>query len=159
MSQGDDVQVVVFRVGGQEFAFHIYHVQRIAPFETPAPLPQAPPFLEGVIPGAGGPIPVIDLRKRFSLPAAPVEAETRIMVLECDGTPVGAVVDHVVEVLRVAAAHIAPPPPVVRGLAAEYIQGIITLPGRTIILLQTARVLTSAERLALDTLGGEPAHG
>jgi purine-binding chemotaxis protein CheW len=159
MSQGDDVQVVVFRVGGQEFAFHIFHVQRIAPFEKPAPLPQAPPFLEGVLPGKGGVVPVIDLRKRFSLPRAPIEAETRIMVLDCDGTPVGAVVDHVVEVLRVAAAHIAPPPPVVRGLAAEYIQGIITLPGRTIILLQTARVLTSAERLALDALNGAPAHG
>jgi purine-binding chemotaxis protein CheW len=159
MSQGDDVQVVVFRVGGQEFAFNIFQVQRIVPYETPAPLPQAPAFLEGVIPGKGGVVPVIDLRKRFSLPHAPVEAETRIMVVECDGAPVGAVVDRVVEVLRVAAARIAPPPPVVRGLAAEYIQGVIALPGRTIILLQAARVLTSAERLALEPLSGEPVHG
>jgi purine-binding chemotaxis protein CheW len=159
MSQGDDIQVVVFRVGGQEFAFNIFQVLRILPFEIPARLPQAPPFLEGVIPGKGVVVPVIDLRKRFSLPHAPVEEGTRIMVLECDGTPVGAVVDHVVEVLRVAAARIAPPPPVVRGLAAAYIQGIITLPQRTIILLQTARVLTSAERLALDTLTAEPVHG
>ena len=51
------------------------------------------------------------------------------MVLECDGTPVGAVVDHVVEVLRVAAARIAPPPPVVRGLAAAYIQASSRCPG------------------------------
>ena len=43
--------------------------------------------------------------------------------------------------------------------ASTYIQGIITLPGRTIILLQTARVLTSAERLALDARSAEPAHG
>jgi purine-binding chemotaxis protein CheW len=159
MSQGDDIQVVVFRVGGQEFAFHIFEVRRIARFETPAPLPQAPPFLEGVVPDEGGAIPVIDLRKRFSLPRAPLEEDTRIMVLECAGARVGAVVDHVVEVLRVAAACISPPPPVVRGLAAEYIQGIVSLPGRTIILLHTARVLTSAERLALDTLSAEPAHG
>jgi chemotaxis signal transduction protein len=48
---------------------------------------------------------------------------------------------------------------VVRGLAAEYVQGIVTLPGRTIILLQTARLLTSRERIALETLDTERVHG
>jgi purine-binding chemotaxis protein CheW len=81
------------------------------------------------------------------------------MVLECDGTPIGAVVDAVREVLRVGAAQVSPPPPVVRGLAAEYIQGIISLPGRTIILLQTARLLTSTERIALEDLGTERVDG
>jgi purine-binding chemotaxis protein CheW len=71
----------------------------------------------------------------------------------------GAVVDAVREVLRVGAAQVSPPPPVVRGLAAEYIQGIISLPGRTIILLQTARLLTATERIALEDLGTEPVHG
>ena len=81
------------------------------------------------------------------------------MILEVEGTAVGAVVDAVLEVLRVGAARIAPPPPVVRGLAAEYIQGIITFPGRTIILLQAARLLSSAERIALEALDGERVHG
>ncbi len=68
-------------------------------------------------------------------------------------------VDAVLEVLRVAAAAVAPPPAVVRGLAAEYIQGIITIGARTVILLQTARLLTSAERIALEAVGAEPIHG
>jgi purine-binding chemotaxis protein CheW len=159
MSHGDDIQVVVFRVGGQEFAFNIFHVQRILRYEAPAPLPKAPPFLEGVLPVQGAVVPVIDLRKRFELAAAEAGEETRTMVLECDGAPIGAVVDAVREVLRVSAAQVSPPPAVVRGLAAEYIQGIISLPGRTIILLQTARLLTSTERIALEDLGTEPIHG
>ena len=159
MSHGDDIQVVVFRVGGQEFAFNIFHVQRILRYEAPAPLPKAPPFLEGVLPVQGAVVPVIDLRKRFELAAAELSEETRTMVLECDGAPIGAVVDAVREVLRVGAAQVSPPPPVVRGLAAEYIQGIISLPGRTIILLQTARLLTSAERIALEDLGTERVDG
>jgi len=159
MSQGDDIQVVVFRVGGQDFAFNIFHVQRILPYQVPAPLPKAPPFLEGVVQAQGKVVPVIDLRKRFELPRAVVAEETRMMVLDVDGASVGAVVDQVHEVLRVGAASISPPPPVVRGLAAEYIQGIIALAGRTIILLQTARLLTSSERIALETLGAEPVHG
>jgi purine-binding chemotaxis protein CheW len=159
MSHGDDIQVVVFRVGGQEFAFNIFHVQRILAYEEPARLPKAPAFLEGVLPVPGAVVPVIDLRKRFELAAAEVSQETRTMVLECDGTAIGAVVDSVREVLRVGAARVSPPPPVVRGLAAEYIQGIIALPGRTIILLQAARLLNSTERIALEDLGTEPVYG
>lgn len=159
MSQGDDIQVVVFRVGGQDFAFNIFHVQRILRYERPAPLPKAPKFLEGVLSVQGAVVPVIDLRKRFELARAEVGEETRTMILEVEGSPVGAVVDAVQEVLRVSAAQIAPPPPVVRGLAAEYIQGIIALQGRTVILLQTARLLTSSERIALQALDAEPVHG
>jgi purine-binding chemotaxis protein CheW len=159
MSQGDDIQVVVFRVGGQDFAFNIFHVQRILRYERPAPLPKAPPFLEGVLNVQGAVVPVIDLRKRFELPRAEAGEETRTMILEVEGAGVGAVVDAVVEVLRVSAAQVTPPPPVVRGLAAEYIQGIISLAGRTVILLQTARLLTSSERIALRALDAEPVHG
>jgi purine-binding chemotaxis protein CheW len=159
MSQGDDIQVVVFRVGGQDFAFDIFHVQRILRWEKPSRLPKAPRFLEGVITVQEVVVPVIDLRKRFELARAELGEETRTMVLEVEGTTVGAVVDAVQEVLRVDVARIAPPPPVVRGLAAEYVQGIITIPGRTIILLQAARLLTSAERIALEALGPERARG
>lgn len=159
MSQGDDIQVVVFRVGGQDFAFNIFHVQRILAYEAPAALPKAPAFLEGVRSIQGAVVPIIDLRKRFELSSAEVRDETRVMILECDGSPIGAVVDAVVEVLRVSAAKISPPPPVVRGLAAEYIQGVIALAGRTVILLHAARLLTSSERIALEDLGAEPAHG
>lgn len=159
MSQGDDIQIVVFTVGGQEFAFDIFHVQRILAYEAPAPLPKAPPFLEGVLATAGGVVPVIDLRKRFEIGRAQVDDHTRIMVVECDGQPVGAVADAVTAVLRVSAASIAPPPAVVRGLAAEYVQGVITLPGRVVILLQATRLLTSTERIVLERLGTEPADG
>jgi purine-binding chemotaxis protein CheW len=157
-AQGDDIQVVVFRVGGQEFAFNVFHVQRILRYEAPAPLPQAPPFLEGVLQVHGAVVPVIDLRKRFELPA-PQREETRTMVLEAESVTVAVVVDAVVEVARVASAAVTAPPAVVRGLAAEYIQGIITLGGRTIILLQTGRLLTSAERIALEAAQGEGVHG
>jgi purine-binding chemotaxis protein CheW len=158
MAQGDDIQIVVFRVGGQEFAFNVFHVQRILRYQTPAPLPKAPAFLEGVLQAHGAVVPVIDLRKRFELPA-PQREETRLVVLDADGVNVAAVVDAVLEVMRVSADAVTTPPAVVRGLAAEYIQGIITTATRTIILLQTARLLTSAERIALEQVQGEPVHG
>lgn len=145
---GDELQFVVFRLGGQEFGVSIFQVERILRYEQPASLPQAPDFLEGVVPYGEGVVPLVDLRKRINLPAGYVE-ETRVMVLSFEDHQVAVVVDQVVEVLRVDARTITQPPPMVRGLAAEYISGIIARPPRTIVVLNAARLLSSTERLAL----------
>jgi purine-binding chemotaxis protein CheW len=149
---GDDIQVVAFRVGRQEFAFDILQVERILRYSAPSPLPKAPQFLEGVLPYGGGAVPVIDLRKRFELEAS-IREETRLMVLELETQRVAVLVDEVREVLRVDTTTIAAPGPMVSGLAAAYISGIITRPGRTIIILNARKLLSSTERLALDQLG------
>lgn len=146
---GDELQFVVFRLGPQEFALSIGQVERILRYEAPAALPQAPDFLEGVMPYGGGVVPLVDLRKRLSLDA-PLKEETRVMVVQLDDQHVGVVVDQVREVLRVDTRTIASPPPMVRGLAARYISGIITRPGRTIVVLNAGRLLSSEERLALE---------
>jgi purine-binding chemotaxis protein CheW len=152
ISTGDDVQVVSFRVGPHEFGLDILQVERILRYTEPSPLPKTPEFLEGVMPYGNSAVPVIDLRKRFEL-EAPLREETRIMVLELESQRVGVVVDEVREVLRIDSTAIAAPGPVVRGLAAEYIAGIITRPGRTIVVLNARKLLTSTERLALTELG------
>jgi purine-binding chemotaxis protein CheW len=149
---GDDIQVVAFRVGRQEFAFDILQVERILRYIAPSPLPKAPQFLEGVLPYGGGAVPVIDLRKRFELEAS-IREETRLMVLELETQRVAVLVDEVREVLRIDTTTIAAPGPMVSGLAAAYISGIITRPGRTIIILNARKLLSATERLELDQMG------
>jgi len=99
MNTGDDIQVVTFRVGAQEFALDILQIERILRYSAPAPLPKAPDFLEGVVPYEGGAVPVVDLRKRFDLDA-PIREETRLMVVDLGDQRVGVLVDEVREVLR-----------------------------------------------------------
>jgi purine-binding chemotaxis protein CheW len=148
---GDDIQLVSFRVGPQEFAFDILQVERILRHISPAPLPKAPDFLEGVVPYEGGTVPVVDLRKRFDLDA-PIREETRLMVVDLGEHRVGVLVDEVLEVLRVDSTTISAPGPMVSGLAAAYIAGIVTRPERTIIILNARKLLSSTERLALSTI-------
>src|SRR4051794_17485651 len=150
---GDDIQLVSFRVGSQEFAFDIIQVERILRHVAPSPLPKAPAFLEGVVPYEGGAVPVIDLRKRFELDA-PIREETRLMVVDLGDQRVGVLVDEVREVFRVDSTTITAPGPVVSGLAATYIAGIVTRPERTIIILNARKLLSSTERLALSGIGG-----
>lgn len=148
-SAGDDIQLVAFRLAGQDFAFNIFQVERILRYEAPAPLPKAPDFLEGMLQYQDTAVPVIDLRKRLGVPA-PREEGTRTIVLEWEGAKLGAVVDAVTEVLHVPASAVAPPPPIVRGLAAEYVTGIIVRNQRTIVVFNTGKLLTAREKLTLD---------
>ncbi|MEP7176720.1 MAG: chemotaxis protein CheW [Gemmatimonadales bacterium] len=154
-ASGDDIQVVSFRVGTQEFAFDILQVERILRHVTPAPLPNAPAYLEGVVPYEGTALPVVDLRKRFEL-EAPIREETRLMVVDLGEQRIGLLVDEVREVMRVDSTTITAPGPVVSGLAAAYIAGIVVRPGRTIIILNARKLLSSTERLALSAQGGAP---
>ncbi len=156
MSAGDEVQIVTFRLGGQDFAFNIFQVERILRYQRPAALPKAPDFLEGVVSFAKTVVPVVDLRKRVSLDA-PIHDETRIVILEWEDGKIGVVVDAVLEVLKVAAEQVTPPPAIVRGLAAKYITGIVTLNSRTIVVLSAAKLLSSKEKLALEQLTVEAA--
>ena len=148
----DDIQLVSFRVGPQEFAFDILQVERILRHVAPAPLPKAPDFLEGVVAYDGGAVPVVDLRKRFEV-EAPVGEETRLMVVDVGDHRVGVLVDEVREVLRVDSTTISAPGPMVSGLAAAYIAGIVTRPGRTIIILNARKLLSATERMALTGMG------
>ena len=152
MNTADEIQLVTFRVGPQEFALDILQIERILRYSAPAPLPQAPDFLEGVVPYEGGAVPVVDLRKRFGLEAS-VREETRLMVLDLEHQRVGVLVDEVREVMRVDSTTITAPGPMVSGLAAAYIAGIVTRPGRTIIILNARKLLSSTERLALSGIG------
>jgi purine-binding chemotaxis protein CheW len=153
MMTGDDhVQLVSFRVGPQDFAFDILQVERILRHIAPAPLPKSPVFLEGVVPYDGGAVPVVDLRKRFEL-AAPVGEETRLMVVDVGDQRVGVLVDEVREVIRVDSTTISAPGPMVSGLAAAYIAGIVTRSERTIIILNARKLLSATERMALTGIG------
>lgn len=148
MNLDDQIQLVAFRVGPQEFALEILQVERILRYERPAPLPRSPDFLEGVITYDGLPVPAVDLRKRLELPA-PIDEQTRLMVLALEDQRVAVIVDEVREVLRVDSTTIVAPPPIVRGLAAAYIAGLVTRGERMLVLLQAAKLLSSTERLAL----------
>jgi purine-binding chemotaxis protein CheW len=146
---GDDVQLVAFRTGDQEFAFDILQVERILRWQRPAPVPGAPAFLEGMVHHGESALPVVDLRKRLGL-AATINDDTRIVVVTMGGEGVGVVVDEVREVMRVDAGVISAPPQMVRGLAAEFITGIATVGERILLLLNARRLFSSTERVELE---------
>lgn len=143
------LQLVTFRLGNEEFSLDILRVQEIIRHMDLTRVPRTPDFVEGVINLRGRVIPVLDLRKRFGLPADERTNETRIIVVDVDNRTVGLKVDAVSEVLRLPADTVEPPPAIVTGAESDYIRGVGKLDGRLIILLDVSKILTGTERDAL----------
>ena len=143
-------QIVIFKLGDDHFAADVFAVERVLRHVAPTAIPNVPPWIMGVIDYQQRVVPVIDLRRRFGLAATDVKPETRLLVLNANGEWVGAVVDAVVEVVSVEVAAITPPPPIFRGLAGEYIRGLVRRAGRLVICLDVARLLSTTDRLTLD---------
>lgn len=144
------VQLVTFRVGGEEFGLDVFSVHEILRYEAPTPMPRAPAFVEGVLDVRGTLVPVVDLRRRFEVESPSHDDETRIVLVEFGGERLGLVVDAVTEVLRVPETSVLPPPQFVRGLAAEFVRGIVRLGDRLVVLVDLDRILSSQERIALQ---------
>jgi purine-binding chemotaxis protein CheW len=110
-STDDDEQVVVFRLGQEEFGVPIESVQEIVRVpEQLTHVPKAPAFVEGVINLRGAVLPVIDLRRRLGLPTLTRSDQQRIMVFLIEGLRSGFIVDSVAEVLKIPRAAIEPAP-------------------------------------------------
>jgi purine-binding chemotaxis protein CheW len=149
---GDQIQIVIFSIKDQLFGFEISQVERILRYAAPTPLPDAPDFLEGVVPYGDGIVPVVDLRKRLGTNPE-IGEQTRVIILHIDDQPVGVLVDHVLKVHRLDAATISAPPAIVRGLAAEYIVGLLSRDDETVVMLNAGRLFNSTERLQLTDAG------
>lgn len=143
------VQLVTFRVGPEEFGLDVFSVHEILRWQEVTSVPRAPGFVEGVIDVRGALVPVVDLRRRLEAPAAEVDEETRIVLVDHDGERLGLVVDEVTEVLRVPETALQPPPRYVAGIAAEFLRGIVRAEDRLIVLIDVERVLSSEERIQL----------
>lgn len=148
---GEVSQFVAFRVGSEEFAVDIKRVKEIIRVREATRIPRTPPFIQGVINLRGDVIPVIDLRKRFEVEAAGVTGETRTMIVEMGEGLVGLIVDAVTEVLPIDGDDVEPPPNNVAGLKAEYLAGVGKVNGRLLIILEIDKLLTSEERLKLQS--------
>jgi purine-binding chemotaxis protein CheW len=107
----DEEQLVVFRLGREEFGVPIGSVQEIVRVpDALTHVPRAPAFVEGVINLRGSVLPVIDLRRRLGLASTERCDRQRIMVFLIDGVCTGFIVDSVAEVLKVERRAIEPAP-------------------------------------------------
>lgn len=148
-----EIQVVGFYIGEDEYALLINKVREIHPMTEIRKVPKAPPFVEGVINVRDQMIvPIIDLRKRFDMAPNESRQSAKILIVELDRNHVGMIVDNVSEVMRFYVDEIERTPPMFSSnIDSQYIQGVAKMHDKLIILLDIEKLLSFDEQSVLKS--------
>jgi purine-binding chemotaxis protein CheW len=155
LTSDDDEQVVVFRLGREEFGVPIDSVQEIVRVpEELTHVPKAPAFVEGVINLRGSVLPVIDLRRRLGMPAVERSDRQRVMVFLISGMRTGFIVDLVAEVLKIHKSAIEPAP-MLSSEQARLVARMANLEKqkRMVQLIEPAHLIDSGDMAKLAQFG------
>jgi len=143
-----ELQLVVFRLGDEEFGVEIGNVQEIIRMTSITRIPQAGDYVNGIINLRGRIIVVINLNVVMGMEnAVKSDENARIIVADVGNTVVGFMVDSVSEVIRLPTKDIEPAPAIIANrIGTEYLRGVGKMENRLLILLKLDKIL-GAEKL------------
>lgn len=160
-AEGRLVQLIVFRLGEEDFAIPIEEVREIIRSAPVTPVPGAPASVAGIINVRGEIAAVVDLRVRFGLPSRQESVPKHVVITAQGKSLFALLVDEVAEVLRISKDEIKPPPEIAAKVEPRGVTGVVARGGRLIVLLDLAQTLEDVSPAITETLppaGGEQAE-
>lgn len=136
---------ILFELLGATYGLRSRSVKQMEMVEHITPVPNARPFVDGVVFSRGQVIPALNLRRRFGFDKAPYDLRTRLIVVTSAGRTAGLIVDTAREFVSIAAETIQPPPDAIAGLSGCYLQGIASLKERLVLILNVEAILNDAD--------------
>ena len=132
---------ILFELSGTTYGVRSRFVQQIDMIEDIATVPNAHPAVDGVVLVRGQVIPALNLRTRFGFEKVERDLRSRMVVINNGNRVVAMVVDTAREFLKLATDSIEPPPEALTGLSGQYLEGVATIDGRMILVLNLDAVL------------------
>lgn len=136
---------ILFTVAGTAYALPSQAVAHVEMVEQITRVPDAPPYVDGVVFSRGQVVPAINMRARFGFERAPLDVSSRLLVVQNHGRSVGLLVDACREFLALPQGSIHPPGDVINGLGAQYIDGVANAGERLIVILGLERLLGTTD--------------
>ncbi len=153
-ASSDEKQYVTLGIEQEVFAVPVESVLEILDMRRISRIPEAPPYMRGLIDLRGRSVPVLDLRTKLGLPALAPTDTTRILVVEVTIAArrlvLGLVADRVIEVLALGAREIEPAPDIGVRWRSEYIQGVGRRDAGFIVIFDLPKLFSAADAAALQ---------
>jgi len=151
----DSAQYLSFTMDNEEYGVDILRVQEIRSWEPVSRVPNVPYYEKGVVNLRGSIVPIIDLRERFHLKFTEYTSLTVVVVLQTrDGNrtrTMGVVVDSVSDVITVDKNKIQRAPDFGSKVSNEFINGLVSVNERMVILLDVDKLLKLDELEAQES--------
>lgn len=139
-----NIELLLFRVGAQEYCIDIQEVREIRGWTQATALPQAPAYVRGIVNLRGAVLPIVDLTERFGFGAGETSVRSAIIVVAAHNGLVGMLVDEVLEILTAKPDDIRPTPPVCEKREA-FVRGVVVVEERLVSWLELQHVLPVVE--------------
>lgn len=144
---------LTFKLADEEYGLEILKVQEIIQMQTVTRVPRTPEYVRGVINLRGKVIPVVDLRRKFSLDAIGDTEKTCIIVVQISSSDnkvvMGTIIDEVKEVLDIKAENIEETPSFGASIDTEFILGMGKIGQSVKILLDIDKVMSAKELMEI----------
>ena len=141
---------ILFTVAGTTYALRSKDVAHIEMVDQVTAVPNAVHFVDGVVFSRGQVVPALNLRARFGFEKTSYDLSSRLLVVHAAGRSVGLVVDTAREFVSIDPASIQPPAAALTGLSGRYLEGVVNIGDRLILVLDLAEVLAFGDP-ALET--------
>lgn len=138
----NEQKAIVFQLQDKEYGIIVNNVKSIEKISHITRVPGTFDYIKGVINLRGVVTPIIDLRKRLDIPEKEFTEQTRVIIAIQNEMEVGLIVDSANDVVDFSENDVEPAPNVVGQVDVEYIQGVVKLDKRLIMLLDLGKVLS-----------------
>ncbi len=138
-----EMELFVCLAHGELFGLPVAYVDEVLPMCKLAVLPEAPPWIAGLLNFRGSSVPVIDLTGRMERQSRSAELEDFLVVCSYNDQQIGLVIQGVSRIHIVDAALLQPVAREVR--QAPYVHGVFQLDGRAIFLLSLSCLLATSD--------------
>ena len=142
----DPLELVAFRVSGQDFCINIMDVREIRGWTPATILPHAPDYVMGVINLRGSVVPIVNLATRLNLATRVLTARHVVVITVIKHQIVGILVDAVSDILSVPSGAIQPTPSIASDTTRAFVEGVIAIEDRMLRMLDLKAVLPQGER-------------
>jgi len=136
--EGVRKEVLEFLLSGEHYAIETAFIMEALSIREITPIPGTPAFLHGVMNVRGRIIPVVNLKKIFTLKKEGIVASTKAIILREETYEVAVMTDAVLPARWVAESSIKPFPSNLNGIGAGHLLGItqdaiIIIDGKSLI--------------------------
>ncbi len=142
---GAEKTYVTLDIGGELYGIDVMKVSTISGLIDIRPVPNAKPYMKGVITIRNTIVPVIDMRIKFNLNETDYTKTTVIAIVTVRDRLIGLLVDAVSDVTSLSISDVQDTPHFSADIDTDCISGISKIGERLVVIMNTDKIVTLEE--------------
>ena len=149
----EELPYVTFTLGRESFGIDLKLVEEIIEIPTITKVPDAPPYVLGVICLRNQVLPLLDFIQLLQVePAAQPTAGDMVILLSFGQAKLGIVVDGIQEIIRIRKEDILPPPQTLSEREKADLEGVVVRSDRMVSLLRVLDIITGEDQAKIAAM-------